>query len=322
MSCIRTASAVVFVCSALALGAHFTWAAEPAGGTSQASGLKAFYRSGQTFVTWEETGDPTVRYRIYRSSAPITDLSTLGADQRVAEVSAGTSLNLSASININDINRAQRTNRNYQYEIPKRYYYVIDEKAGPLSPTTGLFVYTDKKDEPAYYAVTAVKDGVEVASLGPGNALSKPIDERVAFPGAVVQRRTDRYTDYVHWTDDVGTEFYPSMGSLPSTPYNFRLFVPKVPPPYPVILTLHGSGMAYWRAEWPGAFDGSETLNFALDSPTMPSGIKDAPNNPYPFRQGWYGHNSNAGTGRPESEGELKPYAANRVVWMIDWAGA
>ena len=319
MTGIRTALAVAFVCSAL-LGPDSTRAVEPAGGVSQASGLKAFCRSGQTFITWQETGDSTVRYRIYRSSAPITDLSALGADQQVAEVSAGTSLNLSASIDINEINHAQRQNRNYEYEIPKRYYYVIDEKAGPLSPTTGLFVYTDKKDEPAYYAVTAVKDGVEVTSLGPGNAPSEPIEERVAFPGAVVQRRSDRYTDYVHWTDDVGTEFYPSMGSLPSTPYNFRLFVPKVPPPYAVILTLHGSAMAYWRNQWPGAFDGSETLVFALDSPTMPRGIKDAPNNPYPFRQGWYGHNSNAGTGRPESEGELKPYVANRVVWMIDWA--
>ena len=295
----------------------------PASGPAQPTNLKAFYRSGQTFITWQEIADTTVHYRIYRSATPITDPSTLTTVQRIAEVSAGTSLNLSASIDLILIKTAQRKNRKYQYEIPKRYYYVIDEKAGPLSPTTGLFVYTVKTDGPAYYAVTAVQKGTEntqLASGETGNTLAARVEEKEAFPGAVVQRHEQKYTDYVHWTDSVGTKDYPPMGSLPSTPYNFRVFVPNVPNPYALILNLHGSGMQYLKSTGPGAYDGSDTLFIALDSPTMLPGIKDAPNNPYPFPQGWYGHNENAGTGKPESEGTVKPFGASRVVWMIDWA--
>ena len=61
-------------------------AAPPASAAQQASGLKAFFRAGQTFITWTECG--AAEYRLYRAPAKITDLK---AAKLIATVAKGSS---------------------------------------------------------------------------------------------------------------------------------------------------------------------------------------------------------------------------------------
>ena len=267
----------------------------------QVDDLKAFFRSGQTFLTWHQIDGKNIHYRIYRSDK-----------QRVAEVHDHTSLNFSASVTFLELNRL----KGEEYQIKDTVYYVIDDSGEPLTRNTGLFVYTAKAKGKAYYAVTAVRNGVESRVLESGNVLKDPINEKVEFPGAV--RQKDEY--FVHWTDSEGTGYYPAMSSVPSVPYNFRIKTPSEQILNPaLVITLHGSGMQYKNIgiETP---KGEEAVLIALDAPRFSGKVKDMPEIEYPPSQGWMGYNENFGTEKPLSEGRVIPYTERRVLWMIDWA--
>jgi len=292
---------------------------------AQVNDLTATFRSGQTFITWRETGDDLARYRIYRSATPILQSSDLTPERLVGEVGSQTALNLSASMDLFELHARLRGNPNSKYELPRRIYYKIDEKAGALSPGTGLFVYTAKSNEKAWYAVTAMTNGAENRSIN-GNILHKSVAEAVAFPDAILQAEENGYRDYVHWTDNIGTKYYPAMGSTPSIPYNFRVFAPAKKASLPLILHMHGHTVQYLKRKTTTFADEKESLFIALDSPAFSGGGRDypvivgVPWIPYPPIQAWYGYNENFRTGKPEAEGKVKPYTVERVIWMIDWA--
>jgi hypothetical protein len=254
----------------------------------------AFFRSGQTFLTWPQIPLEGVRYRIYRSGVPI------------ATVHDRTSLNLMASIN-----RLQLSNTRPPagYEIPERVYFVTREGAAPLDPQTGLFVYTAKAQEEPEYQVAAVSDGLEGA-----RSEGVRIREKVEMPQPVRQNELD----YVHWTDNVGTPHYPAMSSLPSVPYNFRLRAPTVPGPHPLIAFLHGAFLQYSNADMGGDAE-SGAVRIAFDSPMMRGKIKNYPQTSWPAGA-WYGYNENFGTGKPIAEGKVQDYVARRVLWTLAWA--
>jgi hypothetical protein len=281
----------------------------------QVDELRAFFRSGQTFLTWRQVDGKGYHYRIYRSEKLFRAADDLTAGRRVAEVHDHTSLNFSASVDLNEINTQSRNNPSFEYEIKQPVYYVIEDQGAPLAKTTGLFVYTAKDEAAAFYAVTAVKEGVESKELGPGNTLAQAVAERVEFPAAVRQGGED----FVHWTDSVGTPFYPAMGSVPSVPYNFRVKAPARKGPHALILVLHGAGMQYKKSGL-GTPKAEQTVRIMLDSPRFSGRIKDLPEIEYPSSQGWLGYNENFGTGKPLEEGKIVPYTQRRVLWMIDWA--
>lgn len=258
----------------------------------QATSILADFRSGQTFLTWQQTVGEGVRYRIYRSGQPFTVAEELTPQRLVGEVHDHTSLNLMASI---DRVALSNTPRPQEYKIPQRVYFVVREGQPPLTPSTGLYVYTAKSDETAFYAVTAVIDGVEQRSLNPGpagNVLSAGVVERME-PAAAVRQNNE--ADYVHWTDNVGTEHYPAMSSLPSVAYNFRVHAPRGPGPFPLVGFLHGALLQYNRISMDPR-DLSGAVRVALDSPVMRGRIEGLADEEYP-NGGWYGYNSNLGTG-------------------------
>jgi len=107
---------------------------------------------------------------------------------------------------------------------------------GPtLSDDTGLFVHTVARPGPAYYAVTAVLEGNENRrDFSPGNALSQPVDGKVAEPQPVLQalfvandtkwpgELKQRYIcEYVYWEGGDGR-----FHTEPSTPLCFCFSVP------------------------------------------------------------------------------------------------
>ena len=140
-------------------------------------------------------------------------------------------------------------------KLPKRYNFVIDDEwpktiedgkwltdakvlgdglrilEGPmLSDDTGLFVYTVKKEEKAYFAVTSITWGNENRSdLGSGNALGKAVELKVAPPKPVLQvlfhgqgrKLHEQLRQYTFWGGpDEG------LHNEPSTPFMMQINTP------------------------------------------------------------------------------------------------
>jgi hypothetical protein len=258
----------------------------------EVAGVAAFVHSGQTFLTWHQSEDPAARYDIHRNG------------RRIATVGAHTSLNVMASVDRLKLSATRPPN---VYELPERIYFVIREGEPPLNPTTGLFVYTAKEDAEATYAVTP-------AGEAPPSGAGARVSERVEFPAAVRQNETD----YVHWTDDVGTPLYPAMSSLPGVPYNFRVRLPAGEGPFPLIAFLHGALLDYRKTQLGGEAEAG-AIRIALDSPIIYGGIKGLEGERWPAGA-WHGYNENFGTDRPEDTGRVIPYVERRVLWTLDWA--
>jgi S-formylglutathione hydrolase len=281
---------------------------------TQVTALRAEFRAGQTFLTWRQVEGEQVRYRIYRSATPIAKAEDLSPEHLVAEVHDHTSLNLMASIDRIALSNTRPPN---QYVIPNRVYFVIKEGEPPLSPTMGLFVYTARSDETAYYAVTAVSAGQENSEIvvgEAGNALAAGVAERVEQPTAIRQNGDG---DYAHWTADVDAEHYPAMSSLPSVAYNFRIRTPEGPGPHPLIGILHGALLQYNKVGMNFGAD-NRAVRVSLDSPVMRGRIEGLPDEQYPMG-GWYGYNSNFGTDRPLADGKMVDYVVRRVLWTLSW---
>jgi len=136
---------------------------------SSPSGLSAFHRDGQTFLTWEETS-ALDGYHVYRHSAPI-NTSNISAARKVTS-------------RWGPLGRDTSVNSHGSPEAPRNF--VIQDLGAALSDDTGLFVYTTQAGDSAtaYYAVTGVANGVE--SLATLTTLSSPVNESVRAPRDVL----------------------------------------------------------------------------------------------------------------------------------------
>lgn len=168
------------------------------------------HRNGQTFITWDET-TPFDGYHVYRHSAPI-NASNLSAAQKITTrwgpLDSDTSVNGFGSPH-----------------APANF--VIQDLGPELSDDTGLFVYTTQPGDSAsaYYAVTAVSNGVEsIASL---MTVGDPVSESVQAPRDVLTlsinggngRLYTQYMDYSQWNPTFNGYIYNYTVALPSN-YN------------------------------------------------------------------------------------------------------
>lgn len=269
--------------------------------STPASTVTAFPRDGQIFITWDQITDQGYEYRIYRSLAPIAEPSDLASAQLLATLWDSTALNERAS-----------------FWTDSLYTFVITEGEPPLPLTKGLFVYTAKEDVTAYYAVTAVVEGVEDSTIdaGPGgNTTPDGVPETVSVPQPVLQRTGSdtllAYRDYVFWTDDVGIGGFPAMSSLPGVPVNFRVtndLGDSVS--QPLMVWLHGGNRDF---KAPSRSGGDGVLILKVDDPKYA--------HPYPAKHNdyWFGFNSNYGRGAPLDEGLNMNYVERRLLYCISW---
>ena len=190
-------------------------------------GLVVAHRKGQSFITFRETGQSGITYRVFRSPQPITSVQNL-APIAVLEPGSGTS---------------KYTGRNF----------IIEDLGAPLPSGSGLLVFTPDWSGSFYYAVTTSLD----ASLVPGvNVTSSPVPEtRLDVPGAVQIAATypDPYgnplTEYYAWEDF--TTWDPGWGY-----YGHRFNVVTEPKlqagvTYPLTVVLHSAGdSGYKEPEW------------------------------------------------------------------------
>jgi len=174
----------------------------------QVTGLKAFCRGGQVFLTFREievyvggaedvtwgdlakrfrgihaTGpvprdDPhEVRYRVYRHTEPIT-AATIGEAHLLAEVAPGSMYNTRLVPGGDFIKRRPEA-------VALR---LAVEPGKPLAPGSGLYVHTAKRPGKMYYAVTSAVDGVEnTVALSEAN-VAGPMEQRPGRPEPVLQQ--------------------------------------------------------------------------------------------------------------------------------------
>ncbi|KKK69448.1 hypothetical protein LCGC14_2933940, partial [marine sediment metagenome] len=172
------------------------------------TGVKAFHRSGQTFLTWKEIEDIAegnedvswgdmvkkvatcnpmvgivpkwpkreIRYSIYRHSQPITP-TNIGQAEFIHDAMQG-------SVYAEDrIARGRKGEHGPVYlksgQVLRR---VMLEKGKFLSPGTGYHWVTAPRSGKAYYAVLTSVNGVEnTTQITAANAVG-PLDEKVAQP--------------------------------------------------------------------------------------------------------------------------------------------
>lgn len=189
--------------------------------------LVAVHRSGQTFLTWPETGAQT-EYHIYRHNLPITSANLATAERLTSQwgpVGADTSRHRfpagAAPINL-----------------------IISDLAAPLSDATGLFVHTTQSGEAgdAYYAVTAVDSGVEASTI---LATSLRVTESISTPEPVLAvsvnggrgRVYTQFMDYANWNPTLAGYAFNYSVALPANYDSSQS--------YPLQINLHAYNRRY-----------------------------------------------------------------------------
>ena len=262
-----------------------------------ASGIQVKFRSGQSFVTWnEDTSRSGERYNIYRHNQPITSSNLNRAEKLTAKwgaVKDDTSIHRLATGN-----------------APGRF--VIDDLGRQLDGNEGLFVYTTQSGDSgnAYYAVTQVNGGNEDRQIRPGvNATTGAVSESVQTPRPVLVRSVNggkgqtftQFMDYKDWNP-----------SFQGYAYNYHVAVPENYNPnqaYPLKLVLHAYNE---RMSSPSASEfGWQAIQVFADDPGFDTG------RPHTW---WYGfsadHDYDNG-GNPNS-GRIRNFTEERVLQAID----
>ena len=125
------------------------------------TGLTGSYKQGQVFLTWQNTGDTTAFYKVYRSISPITSGSQLSGCEYLGYTNSHSS---------------QDWNLTYQDSTTR--FLRIDSAGTPLTSSIGLFVATTLVNGNYYYAVTVMINNAEDQTIiGGSNSLSSSISE-------------------------------------------------------------------------------------------------------------------------------------------------
>ena len=272
-----------------------------------ASGLQAFHRSGQTFITWNEDGKVTgEKYNVYRSASPITSANLSTAEK------------LTSKWGPLDDKTSVHTRVAPGSGVPANF--VIQDLGAPLSGEKGLFVCTTPtgKSGAWYYAVTQVTAGVESLTVSSGSSsLSTAVAEVVATPSPVLTvsnasgkgRIYTQYMDYARWNP-----------TFQGYAYNYSVALPDAYDPnvaWPIKLMPHAYGERF-RMEQSAEY-GWPSIEVFVDD----SGGGGAPGMRY--QTWWYGfatdHNYLTGGAIP-STGRVENFTEQRVLKAIDEVAA
>jgi len=180
------ASNPIFRPAILALCGLALLAAPAAAGPTE---VKAFFREGQTFVTWKERIGMD-SYRVYRHTAPVT-AANLDKARMIAQVPAGSSRfqEMWTADGKGTLTPKQGSSDAVAGRIiPRLVIQSVKEggEAQMLPEHAGLLVWTVKETTPAeyHYAVTAVAGGKEDRAVGAAN-MAGPVREVTQPIGAV-----------------------------------------------------------------------------------------------------------------------------------------
>lgn len=297
-----------------------TCKAKPRNPIRRVTGIQAFHRAGQTFVTWHEADPPIaaeettfkqwnevrkqlsqqskeIRYRIYRSTEPFSAASFARA-QLVDEVGPLTCWNPDFyGVSPKDEQKVLR-------------YTLHDEKSS-VPPGTGIYVHNPAQAGKAYYAVGLAWNGEEDLSVfDEGNATREAVAETVGQGIPVAQRvvKPDKGFQYVE--GETVLHYFirweaPPNCNLPSTPYDYLVAIPpKHKEPFPVGLHLHC---------WGGSLDGGYGWWYNAGQGAL---LLSTNQIPYDW---WTGYHEYRGTWKSWSEGVVRDYSQRRILSFLDW---
>ena len=249
------------------------------------TGLKAFYRAGQVFLTWGEANcpfagpdevkwkdlkadldrirdgkGPVTTYRIYRHTRPITRATIAGAEllDEVGQHSAFDEREIKTEWKGEQIKNV----RVGDAPVPRT---AVEEKA-MLPIGTGVWATTCRKDGDFYYAVATTVDGVENSvALDAGNTAG-PLHETVAPTEPIFLREQPlQYQKrpqhcYVWWLD-------PPLSSLPAF-IHLSLSPPEKEPEGPRVLFIYNW---WWGSGWNRAaqYPTAESVGLTIDQNCM-----------------------------------------------------
>ena len=314
----------------------------------QVSGLKAFHRDGQTFLTWQESrirrerrgglgrtqGDPRrpgrqaqTRYCVYRSERPIT-AANLASAELLATVKPLSCWNTNGR-NIErpiDVTIATKDyfpcghwnpfgsaalDGDFGCECPIDRLAIAGGR--PLERGTGLYVHTPGGRGTAYYAVLTMVDGVaNTVDLSPGN-LAGPLEETPAEPVPVLQKEMP----WMPFFNYAGKRLHyvqwvagPKLANVPSQYYNWSVAIPES-------LSAAGDKAARVPLELTLHRDGGSywRTQFRMERESIVLAPHD-----FPVRSWWYGYHEGAGTLRSLRQGVIRPYTERRLLAFVDWA--
>lgn len=171
----------------------------------QPAGVSAFFRDGQTFLTWEEdtiqTGET---YRIYRHTAPLAS-SVLTTPGLLAEIGEGSSYYREMHKPDGSLMDLPDSAEYHDAVIERFVIHPVDSGIGAVpGSATGLFVWTVKETDQcsSWYAVTTVSPaGSEDSTVGQGNTCG-PILEKREEQGTVryyVGKKRDFHTMWLDY---------------------------------------------------------------------------------------------------------------------------
>ena len=296
----------------------------------QVSGVRAFYRAGQVFITFKEVEDLTegndrfgwgslikktrgytadgivprdekraLRYRVYRHDAPITK-QTIGAAKLLAEV-------LPASgVNTRMVRRIWQ-GENVPSKLDDAFIAVrlAVEANKPVPSGTGVYVHTVRKASESYYAVVTAVNGVEnTADLA--GAAAGPVSQKVAPPEPVGQAETYTKGRY-RSSDDVIVRRYALWAAPPLSPrpLQYRIEVQyypnRIPKPAPLEVS-HGMAHAFSLARRQRA----EAIVLVYE---------DGPENGF-----YVGANICHRTLKSYRQGTWAPWTYRRQARIVEWA--
>nr|MBP9884016.1 hypothetical protein [Chitinophagales bacterium] len=221
------------------------------------SGLTAFYRDGQVFLTWTNVSGEENYYLVYRSLSPIAygwqlpGCEYLGKSHQLSAIDA----DLTAHYN-------------------QDYYLRIDSAGTPLATTSGLFVATTLADGNYYYAVTVYTNHTEDTTIVSGiNTTMQPVAEWVNKPLPVFQqtvtisgRPIEIYTNFFSFKINSNQPPINEAGWLAS---DFLVNRNMNTGNQPLLVRWHGGGTDFFAQI---ATTVSNAVNLNIES-ILPSGI-------------------------------------------------
>lgn len=270
---------------------------------------KAFFREGQTFLTWLEDASATGEwYCVYAAAEPIT-ARNLDRAKRVARIPEG-SRRFQFLRNI-DVATYPFFTKLVQEKWMQAIQIEDDENGDRQLPEgTGLFVRTIRVPAKTWYAVTVERDGTEDRSAP--MAAEAAVEESVQPPGAVLQQKLDdryylyaMFCDYEVWNPDGVEDNWEGYAHV------FHVRAPaagvrNTGEPYPVAVKLHaytawdGWNLAY---AWPETHVNLAMIDYHLTW--------------------WFGYNDNLPAVDPGSKvpppGKVVNFTERRVLQATRW---
>ncbi len=196
--------------------------------------------------------------------------------------------------------------------------YVVEEGASPVAPGTGIFCFNPQQAGQAWYAVTAVIDGQENRSLGPGNALARPVRETVG-PGEPVLQRIERPEQFNYVRGPALRYFVrwesPPRSAVQGKPFDYLVAIPPQPAkPAPVGIHLHC---------WGGNLKGGYGWWYQAEQGHLLLATNQVP---YDW---WTGYHELYWQTPPNAaakqrrrlweDGVVRPYTQTRLLAFLDW---